>query len=139
MPHNIIMKGGDTMKVIAPVSDLLGRRGKRRNPFIVYWFSSLFHMKGGDTMKVIAPRPDLLDILVNRGSKRPKFPIVYWSPAYSTWKVVIFMDNRDSFILGVLAGILLGDDDWPRSLAMGGDIGSLDPKKRKEVLAWTIS
>ena len=42
------MKGGDTMKVIAPVSDLLGRCGKRRNPFIVYWFSGLFHMKGGD-------------------------------------------------------------------------------------------
>lgn len=64
-------------------------------------------MKGGDIMAgVIMPRHDLFG-----GSRRRRLFILYWFLMFR--REVISMADRDSFILGVLAGILLGgEDDW---------------------------
>lgn len=80
-------------------------------------------MKGGDIMAgVIMSRHDLFG-----GSRRRRLFILYWVLMFR--REVISMADRDSFILGVLAGILLGgEDDWSQCkevIFMGSVLGTI--------------
>ncbi len=54
--------------------------------------------------RIIAPMPNPLD-----KPRRRRLFILYWVLMFR--REVISMADRDSFILGVLAGILLGGED----------------------------